>query len=71
MCDLSVKKFGDPDVKRYSSPLYDHAEPIFDERRADALISTKALMGMTEADMKCYTDRYTDVGTMNARDHYE
>lgn len=71
LCDLSTKKFGDPGVRRYSSPLYDHAEVIRDERLANAKLTTKALGGMTEADMKCYTDRYSDVGDKDARQHFE
>jgi len=58
-------------VRRYSSPLYDHAEVIRDERLANAKLSTKALSGMTEADMACYKARYADVGDMDARQHQE
>lgn len=50
---------------------YDHYIAKRDERAADANVSTKALMGMTEADMACYKARYTDVGDMDAREHFE
>jgi len=50
---------------------YDHYLAKRDERASDATSSTKALMGMTEADMECYTKRYSDVGSMDAREHYE
>ena len=71
ICDLSIKKFGDPGVVRYKSPLYDHYEPKRDERLANAKLSTRALSGMTDADIACYTARYSDVGSMDARTHFE
>ena len=71
VCDLSTEKKGDPGVKMVYKDKYDHYIAKRDERAADAKLSTKALMGMTEADMACYKARYTDVGDVDAREHFE
>ena len=34
-------------------------------------ISSECPFGMNEEDMRCYSERYLDVGDMNAREHYE
>jgi len=71
VCDLSTEKKGDPGVMMSYKTKYDHYIPKRDERASDAKLSTKALMGMTEADEACYKARYSDVGDMGAREHFE
>ena len=34
------------------------------------LASTKSPVGMNDNDMKCYADRYSDVGTQDPREQY-
>jgi len=71
VCDLSSEKKGDSGVRMVFSDKYDHYIPQRDERAANAKLSTKALMGMTDADMACYKARYSDVGDEDAREHFE